>query len=170
METLDEWITIEDFPKYEITKNGRVRNKETQHIKTPSPGKRGYPVVSLWKDGKQYLRTIHILLARTFIPNPENKPQVNHIDGNKENYDLGNLEWVSARENVLHAKRTGLQKSDGDKVVRQYTKTGDLVCTYKSASEAARENGYTRSAICNAARGLFKYYKGYIWRYVNADA
>lgn len=170
METLDEWITIEDFPKYEITKNGMVRNKETQHIKTPSPGKHGYPVVSLWKDGKQYLRTIHTLLAKTFIPNPENKPQINHIDGNKENYNLKNLEWVSARENNLHARRTGLHKSDGDKVVRQYTKTGELVKIYKSASEAARESGYTRGSICKAARGEFKYYKGYIWRYADANA
>ena len=163
----EEWVTIEEFPKYEVSKDGRVRNKETGHIKSPSRGGLGYPVVSLWKDDKQYLRTIHILLGRTFIPNPDNKPQINHIDGNKENYNLENLEWVTPLENMSHARRTGLHKSDGDKAVLQFTKNGSLLHEYKSASEASRATGINRGNISVVARGngRSKTAGGYIWKY-----
>lgn len=162
-----EWVTIKEFPKYEISKNGRVRNKETEHIKTPSRGGRGYPVVSLWHDKKQYLRTIHILLGRAFIPNPDEKPQINHIDGNKENYALDNLEWVTASENQAHARRTGLHKSDGDKAILQFTKNNMLLREYKSASEASRITGIDRGFISNVACGKTraKTAGGYIWKY-----
>lgn len=162
-----EWVTIEEFPNYQITKDGKIRNKSTQKIRKNSLGHLGYPVVSLRKNGKMYLRTIHILLARTFIPNPENKPEVNHIDGNKANYKLENLEWVTRKENDNHARRTGLHKSDGDKPVLQYTKDMNFIRRYKSASEAARVTGFSRSQISNVARGQkrCKTCHGYIWKY-----
>lgn len=62
-----------------------------------------YLIVGLVKDGKQILVYHHRLMAKAFIPNPENKPYVNHIDGNKQNNSLSNLEWVTASENVQHA-------------------------------------------------------------------
>lgn len=162
-----DWVVIEEFPNYEIARSGMIRNKTTNKVKKISKGHRGYPVVSLRKNGKMYLRTVHILLARTFIANPQNKPEVNHIDGNKANYKLENLEWVTRKENDNHARRTGLHKSDGDKPVLQYTKDMILVNRFKSASEAARKTGYNRSNISSAARGntRLKSYKGYIWKY-----
>lgn len=162
-----DWVAIEEFPNYEITRSGMIRNKTTNKIKKISKGYRGYPVVSLRKDGKMYLRTIHILLARTFIPNPENKPEINHIDGDKTNYKLENLEWVTRKENDNHARITGLHKSDGDKPVLQYTKDMKFIRRYKSASEAARVTGFNRSGISNVARGRkrCKTCHGYIWKY-----
>lgn len=164
-----EWTDIPDFPNYEIMQNGLVRNKTSGIIKHPSMGHRGYPVHSLRKDGRMYLRTVHILLARAFIPNPENKPEVNHIDGDKTNYDLSNLEWCTRWENDNHARRTGLHKSDGDKEVAQYTRDGRLIAIYKSASSASRATGVGRSNICNVAnrRAKCKTAKGYVWRWTN---
>ena len=72
-----ECFEIKEFYNYEIIKDGKIRNKTTLKEKKIIPGKRGYPVVSLRKDGKLYLRTIHVLLARQFIPNENNLPQVN---------------------------------------------------------------------------------------------
>ena len=162
------WKTIDEFPNYLISNQGDVKNKRTGYTKKPSVGKRGYVVFSMNKEGKLYLRTQHIMLARTFIPNPLNKPCVNHKDGNKQNNSIDNLEWVTAKENLIHARRTGLHKSDGDKRTAQYTLDGKLVAIYKSASEAARRLGIEVSGIAHVAKGntRSKTYKGFIWRYV----
>ena len=168
----EKWVIIQEFPDYSICKDGKVKNNKTGYIKYPSNGTRGYPVVSLQKDGKRYLRTIHILLGRTFIynDNPTIKTQINHIDGNKMNFKLDNLEWVTPQENIIHARKTGLHKTDGDKAVIQLTKQGDFIAEYKSASEASRQTGICRSNICNVCRGTLnrhgnpiKTAGGYIW-------
>lgn len=161
------WKTIEEFPQYEISSNAEIRHKIRKKIRKVSVGKRGYPVVSFKKGGKQYLRTLHIMYSRAFIPNPENKKEVNHIDGNKCNCTLSNLEWVTSKENNHHARDTGLHTSDGDKKIAQY-KDGVLVATYKSASEASRVTGFNRGNICSCARGntKLKTTKGYEWKYI----
>ena len=146
----DKWVIIEEFPNYSICKEGIVMNNKTHHLKYPSIGARGYPVVSLRKNNKTYLRTIHILLGRAFILNDDiiNKTQINHIDGDKTNYNLNNLEWVSQQENNIHARKTGLHKSDGDKAVIQLENNNTILHEYKSASEASRQTGISRSSIC----------------------
>ena len=108
------------------------------------------------------------MLARTFIDNPENKPQVNHIDGNKENYALDNLEWCTSKENMMHAREHGLHVSDGDKRTAQLTMNGDIVAVFKSASEASRSTGIQRCNISSVARGNTrnKSAGGYRWIYV----
>ena len=153
-ENNEYWVILQEFPDYSISKSGFIKNNKTGHIKHPSIGARGYPVVSLQKDGKQYLRTIHILLGRTFIynDNPKEKTQINHIDGNKENFNLSNLEWVTPQENIIHARKTGLHISDGDKAVIQLSKDGEIIAEYKSASEASRQTGIGRANICNVCR------------------
>ena len=167
-QTMDkQWYEIKEFPNYEITKDGNIRNKNTKKIRKISRGKMGYPVISLIKDGKMYLRTIHVIMARQFIPNPDNLPQVNHKDGNKGNYALSNLEWVTERENMIHARMTGLHKSDGDKRILQYDKNMTFIREYKSASEASRITKISRSNICSVARGNTRQKSagGYFWRY-----
>lgn len=164
---MENWNTISEFPDYEISTEGLIRNKRTGHIKSSYIGKRGYPVVSLQREHKQYLRTVHILLARTFIPNPLNRTQVNHIDGDKTNFALSNLEWCTSKENADHARLTGLHISDGDKAVTQFTLKGDFVRNYKSISEASRCTGVNRCAIGKVARKIPRYKTagGFIWRY-----
>lgn len=161
-----DWKTISEFPDYEMNVNGEVRHKQRKLIRKISIGKRGYPVISIRKNGKFYLRTIHILLGRTFIPNPNNLPTINHIDGNKLNYSIENLEWCSYKDNMLHARKMGLHVSDGDKQVSAY-KNGIKIATYKSASEASRQTGIKRCNISSVARGNTrqKTAGGYVWKY-----
>ncbi len=112
---------ILDYPNYSVTSDGkvisnqRVAGRSGKGISTKEKelaqmyNQRGYKMVNLIRDKKSKTRYVHRLVAQAFIPNPDNLPQVNHIDGNKENNDVANLEWVSAKENNHHALRTGLR-------------------------------------------------------------
>ena len=162
----DEWVTLSEFPNYEITIDGRIRHKVKKKIRKTPVGKRGYPVVSLKKNGKFYLRTVHTLIGNTFIPNPHHLPEINHIDGNKLNFNINNLEWCTQRENNIHARKTGLHKSDGDIPVSAYLNE-IKVATFKSISEAHRVTGANRCAIGHVAAGRPRYKTagGYEWKY-----
>ena len=97
-------LTIED---YEITREGQIINKTNGHILKPQPNAKGYLRVSISKK----LVFVHRLVAEKYVPNPNNLPQVNHIDGNKFNNNADNLEWVDNQSNREHAVVTGLHKS-----------------------------------------------------------
>lgn len=99
--------TIDD---YEITKDGQLINKHNNHVLKPQPNSKGYLRVSI--GGK--LKFVHRLVAEKYIPNPENYEQVNHIDGNKMNNSIENLEWVSNQKNRDHAVKTGLHLQGED--------------------------------------------------------
>ena len=93
---------VKSNDRTEICKNGLVRFREGKILK-PHQNYNGYLWVSLCKNDKRKKNKIHRLVAQAFIPNINNKPQVNHIDGNKHNNNLKNLEWVTSKENMEHA-------------------------------------------------------------------
>lgn len=97
-------IKLSNFDHHYIDELGNVLNKQTNRILAVWINVRtGYPSVTINEFGKAYNRTVHSLLATTFIPNPENKRTVNHKDGNKLNNSLSNLEWNTDSENMKHA-------------------------------------------------------------------
>lgn len=102
---------IKDYEgKYFITREGDVVNAKGNILAVVVNKKTGYKAVSLWKDNKGLTYTVHRLVATTYIPNPDNLPQVNHIDGNKLNNRVDNLEWVTPSGNIQHAYDIGLCK------------------------------------------------------------
>ena len=104
MLNIEIWKKIKDLP-YEISSLGRVRNLKGKILKTYIQN-HGYEQIKVAFNRTH--RLIHRLVAEAFIANPENKKYVNHIDGNKLNNSVNNLEWCTNSENILHARRTGL--------------------------------------------------------------
>ena len=107
------WRKIEGFENYEVSNLGNVRSLKNKKVKILKLIKRetGYIFINLYKNKKIHHKSVHRLVASTFIPNPQNKSQVNHIDGDKTNNKVENLEWCTAKENSQHAWNTGLSKS-----------------------------------------------------------
>ena len=111
----EQWKPIAGYDKYEVSNYGRVKSfwKKPPLIRKPAL-LRDYLSVDIPLDGEKKRRSIHVLVAQAFIPNPENKPEVNHDDGNKFNCYVGNLWGATRAENMQHAVRTGLAKSGVD--------------------------------------------------------
>ncbi len=102
-------LKIKDFEDYTIDKNGNVFSiRKDKYLKPYLDRKNGYLSVALYKDGTHKNYRVHRLVAETFIPNPSNLPQVNHIDGNKLNNNVDNLEWCTSKQNIQHAWKNGL--------------------------------------------------------------
>lgn len=107
MVEIKEWI---ENPMYLIYSDGRIFSKiSNKFLKLPLD-RYGYNKASLSVEKRRVYKTAHRLVAETFIPNPENKPQINHIDGNKQNNFVENLEWCTNNENIQHALKNGLKK------------------------------------------------------------
>lgn len=107
----ERWETIKDFPNYMISSESRVLNKNSLRMIAIIYNKRyKYRSVRLWSNGKTKLLSIYRVKAIAFIPNPENKREVNHLDGNHTNEDLSNLQWTTPKENMKHSYVTGLAK------------------------------------------------------------
>ncbi len=96
------------YQNYIITKEGSIISKYTGKQVYVHVNKKGYHFVRLYVDGKDKTYLVHRLVAQLYIPNPDNKPEVNHKDGNKSNNNDWNLEWATGQENVDHAVENGL--------------------------------------------------------------
>lgn len=178
---MEIWKDIEDYEGiYKVSNYGRVkrvgeyRNQVTSwksdRILTPGDNGRGYLFVQLSKNNHVKRMYIHRLVANAFVPNPDKKLTVNHIDGNKSNNHYLNLEWNTYSENNIHAleKLDRNMKNKADSIpVLQYSIDGQFIKEYPSMREAERQTGI--KAIWQVCIGK-KYRKtagGYIWKYKN---
>ncbi|WP_044639697.1 HNH endonuclease [Risungbinella massiliensis] len=161
--------TIRALNRTVIDKDGKPRffhGREVAWGKTKATDR--HPIqrynVELWKDNKRKRIPVHRLVALHFIPNPANKPQVNHIDGDPSNNYYKNLEWVTNSENVKHAHANGLNKGIGKPIIGTNIKTGERH-HFKSCEDAARKINGNPDAIRGALKGRVKTSGGYTWEY-----
>jgi len=148
------WKEIPFAPKYLVNEYGQVYSTKNKIIlKTTMVRK--YHRVSFIVDGKDKAYLVHRLVAIVFIENPENKPEVNHIDGNQNNNHVSNLEWVTREENQQHAFSLGLNTNKGEKNGRALMTPEQAVEIYKfmlagaSTNDAVLKYGFDRSTLRN---------------------
>lgn len=174
-----EWASIEGYEGlYEVSADGRVRtvphvtNGHTvrqRYLKIAAYNSQRYAAVRLYKDGKPKDYKVHRLVAKAFVPNPKNKPQVNHIDGNKLNNSASNLEWCTQAENNRHAIDNGLQRPEiaidaTRKAVLQIDKDGNVIRRWRSMTDAANALGLQVSNISHCCKGRISSTGGYKWQ------
>ena len=169
----EEWRTVvidgEEWSDYEVSSHGRVRSLNYRHtgqvkeLKQRNNG-HGYLFINLCKNGKYKMCYVHRVVATMFIPNPYNKPTVNHIDEDKTNNHVSNLEWADMKEQVNYGTRTERSaKAHGKRVLCVETNT-----IYDSIAQASRETGLSHGNICQCCKGqIYKTVGGFHWKYVD---
>ena len=170
---MEEWREISENENYLISNTGKVRRKNFLTDK-PLRDNNGYLVTDLYKDGKRKTVRVHRLVAKEFIPNPSDKPVINHKDGDKYNNNVSNLEWVTSKENSRHAWENGLMKPsygmkgksnpNGGRKGKpiQIIETGEVFQTLKECEEAI---GGNNRHINDCLKGRQKTHRGYSFRY-----
>lgn len=162
---MEEWRDAVGFEGiYEVSNFGNVRRADTGRALKGGLNSYGYKVFSLSKDGKPHMSKGHRLVAQAFIPNPENKRDVNHKDGDKTNNFVDNLEWASRSENITHARKE-LSVDYSQKPVVQVTLSGEVIAIWTSASVAGRLLNVPPQMISACCRGTAPTAGNFAWRY-----
>ena len=149
---MNNWYPIKGWEGlYEINKNGEVRNAKNKNTIVGDINNCGYYRVSLYNQGqsKRYFR--HRLVAEQFLDKPEGKDFVNHIDGDKSNNSLENLEWVSQSENEKHGFENGLKQKTNKPFIIEFV-NGDIK-EYENQYVCAKEIGCSQSSVKNWLNG-----------------
>ena len=181
---MEEWRDFEGYEGYyQISGDGRVRSIDrvvigadgkTYHYKSrilkQVKARDGYMAVQLFRDSRCKTYKIHRMVALTFIPNPNNKPEVNHIDGDKSNNHASNLEWCTRSENIKHAVDHGLNSpikaiEATKKKVEQIDSEGNTVKRWDTMTDAANEMGVHISNVSSCCHGRLKSTGGYSFRF-----
>ena len=170
---MDEiWRDIEGYKGlYQISNKGHVKSLKwgKERILRPMINTSGYYCIILCNDSVKKAFQLHRLVAQAFIPNLYNKPQVNHLDENKLNNCVDNLEWATAKENINFGTRNERSGYSRSKPIFQYSKSGEFIREWQGAHEVERVLGIGNSHIIACCKGKRKSAGGYIWRYKEKD-
>lgn len=172
-----EWRQVGNT-KYSVSNTGLIRNDKTNRLLSLRTYNGGYvrATLCLGKHAKGKTVLVHRIVAQAFLPNPQNKPTVNHIDGDKTNNNVSNLEWATVSENQLHRFHV-LHKYYSDELMADLTERSaakrrrpircvETGAEYRSIRDAAEKSGVDYGNIGNCARGKYKQAGGFTWEFV----
>ena len=178
---MEIWKDISGYKGYyQVSNYGNIKrvvskNRPKERLRKILYKKNGYAVVMLSVKQKYRLCHIHRLVAIEFVENPDNKPQVNHIDLNKKNNSSSNLEWVTHAENMNHVNKikkwsnnakSGAQNSRSRPII-QYSKSGEKIKVWVSITEASVSLNIGNGEICLSCQGRRKSAGGFCWQYLH---
>lgn len=171
------WKDIKGYEGlYQISNLGRIKSSDRElcnsrgvyvrqgRVLKNGKNQYGYFQVSLYKDGKRVNKQVHKLIAIAFIPNTNNYKIINHIDGNRQNNNINNLEWCTQKHNVKEAYRLGLVHKKY-KPVNQYDLKNNFIKTWESIVEVNKVLKIDKSSIVRCCKGKQNKAGNYIWRY-----
>ena len=168
----ENWRDIKGYEGlYKVSNLGRIKSIRNNIYLKPNLQSNGYLRISLSKNGKVQYKNIHRLVAEAFIKNDNEYPIINHIDGNKLNNNVDNLEWCSYQHNNKEAIRLKLnvakkgKDNHRSKVITQYDKNGNFIKQWDYMSMITKELGYDYTSISKCCSGKQKTSYGYIWKY-----
>lgn len=174
---IEIWKEIKDYPTYRVSNLGRVKATkyysnihkkyyDRELILKEKTNKFGYKFVGLSNKNGRKNKSIHRIVAETFIENPNNYNEVNHIDGNKTNNHIDNLEWCTRRDNILHAYMLGLKKGNSKakyKVIQSLN--GKTIKIWNNISEIKATLGLDYSSLYQCCNNKRKSCNGFQWQY-----
>lgn len=166
------WKDIEEVKgKYQVSNLGNIKSLSRNKKMVLTQDKDGYLEIFMWKNKKKVHYRVHRLVAKAFIPNMENKAEVNHKNGIKSDNRVCNLEWVTKNENERHAYAIGLKHgmigkdNPNSKSVIKYDLKMNKIATYVTIKEAGIKNNICAKSIGKCCNGKIKTSGGYIWKY-----
>lgn len=157
-------VDIKGFENYQITDDGRVWSKKNNKWLKPK-NNNGYFIVRLYSHNHSKFVLIHRLVAEHFIPNPDNKPCIDHINTIRTDNRVENLRWCTQKENVNNPISKERRRLTKCKNVYQYTIDDKLIKIWESTKECSR-NGFNQGHIAECCRGERQKHKGYKWSYL----
>lgn len=167
---MEIWKDIRGYEGlYQISSLGNIKSypKKYQHnsivVLKPSTNQYGYKYIGLYKNKERKSYLIHRLVAEAFIPNPNNLPQINHKDENKQNNCVDNLEWCSNEYNASYGTRNIRSSITQGTKINQYDKNNNYITSYHSINEAAKKTGISEGNISSVVQGRRKSAGGFIW-------
>lgn len=175
--TEEIWKDIEGYEgRYQVSNLGRVKSIKhydsrghlrAERVLKPTNDWDGYLRVNLYKNRVQVNKTIHRLVAEAFIPNPENKPTVNHIDENKTNNNVNNLEWATMKEQNSHGTRLKRFSESNSKPIIAIDIANGEYTEYNSGKECAIQLGLNHGHISSVLKGKRRQTGGYVFKYLD---
>lgn len=173
---MENFVELDGYPNYFIAHSPPrvirlVGGEYLECTQTRNSERDNYWTVTLRDESGRFVkRGVHRLLLLTFVPNPENKAHVNHLDGDKSNNDMKNLEWATPLENAQHAIREGLTNPRATiKEIHQYSLSGIYINSYPSAIDAQAETGIEATNMRSCALGRRTQAGYFQWRYEKLD-
>ena len=177
---MEIWKDVKGYEGlYQVSNLGNVRSLNYRRYGgvrnlTPKCNNYGRLWVDLWKNGRNKMFLIHRLVASAFIPNPNNYPQINHIDENPQNNVAENLEWCTAKYNVQTYNKNHPEKRHAPRgpnknctAIKQLTLAGETVKLWSNSREVMREQGWSDWSISQCCKGKRKTAYGFIWQYAD---
>ena len=167
----EEWRDIPQLINYEVSNLGNIRHKRNKNNLKTIKKDTGYLQIRIRVDGKNRTFKIHRLVASSFVPNPDNKPFVNHIDNDRTNNNASNLEWCTPKENYDWCAKQGRNTVSLENLIFKSPKavigtnvtTGETI--YLNSMSDGKNFGFNQQNISACCAGKEKTHHGYTWRY-----